>query len=100
MKPEIFNSIYRLKIPDKVWKREKDSLFEDYKQEMYLLLLELPDEKVEDLLSRGKLVNYFTTICKNQTRDENTFMTKMFGKLDTVEYDDLLEVEDDTTDRE
>ena len=46
MTQEIFDSIYRLKLPEKVWKRAKDSLFEDYRQEMYRQWVDEIEEKV------------------------------------------------------
>ena len=93
MTQEIFDSIYRLKLPEKIWKRPKDSLFEDYRQEMYLLLLEIPDDKVQDLVSRGKLADYFCNMCRYQAKDKSSFMNKMFGKIKTEDLSKIIKWE-------
>ena len=93
MAQEIFDSIYRLKLPEKIWKRAKDSLFEDYRQEMYLLLLEIPDEKVQDLVSRGKLADYFWNMCRYQAKDNSSFMNKMFGRIKTEDLSKIIKWE-------
>ena len=93
MTQEIFDSIYRLKLPEKVWKRAKDSLFEDYRQEMYLLLLEIPDEKIQDLISRGKLADYFCNMCRYQAKDNSSFMNKMFGWIKTEDLSKIIKWE-------
>ena len=93
MTQEIFDSIYRLKLPEKIWKRAKDSLFEDYRQEMYLLLLEIPDDKVQDLVSRGKLADYFCNMCRYQARDKSKFMNKMFGRIETEDLSKIIKWE-------
>lgn len=93
MTQEIFDSIYRLKLPEKIWKRAKDSLFEDYRQEMYLLLLEIPDDKIQDLVSRGKLADYFWNMCRYQAKDNSSFMNKMFGKIETEDLSKIIKWE-------
>ena len=93
MTQELFDSIYRLKLPEKIWKRAKDSLFEDYRQEMYLLLLEIPDEKVQDLVSRGKLADYFWNMCRYQAKDNSSFMNKMFGRIKTEDLSKIIKWE-------
>lgn len=84
-KSQIIEKIYEKKIPESAWYRVKDSLFEDYKQEMYLLLLELPDEKINKLVEQGKLEDYFYQICRKQAMQHSVFMKKIFGKGETIE---------------
>lgn len=82
-KTQIIEKIYEKKIPESAWHRPKDSLFEDYRQEMYLLILEMPDERFFDLVSRNKLENYFYRMCRLQAGNKSLFRDKMFGRLKT-----------------
>lgn len=82
-KTAIIERIYDKKIPESAWRKAKDSLFEDYRQEMYLLLLEMPDEKFFDLVSRNKLEDYFYRLCRLQAGSKSLFNDKIFGRLKT-----------------
>lgn len=67
----IINELYTKNIPMKVYNKLKKKLnsiedIEDYKQEMYLILLETPEDKILDLHKQGKLYDYFARICINQ----------------------------------
>lgn len=67
----IISKLYTKNIPMKVYNKLKNKLnsfddIEDYKQEMYLMLLETPEDKILDLEEQGKLDDYFARICINQ----------------------------------
>lgn len=102
MKPEIFDSIYRLQLPEKIgkrmWSRFKQYRdYDDYVQEMYLILLELPDEKVNSLFYRGELPDYFSKICFRQIANDSSYFHRLIdGRLETISIDDLIKkIEDE-----
>ena len=68
---KIITELYCKQIPNKIYNKLKRKLpyaedIEDYQQEMYLILLETPKEKILDLHEQGKLADYFARICINQ----------------------------------
>lgn len=83
---QIIEEIYNKAIPDSVWRYYRDSLFEDYKQEMYLLLLEMPEEKLFSLYKRGELEFYFIRMCRLQCLKHSWFFNKIFGKVELVQF--------------
>ena len=96
MTQEIFDSIYRLKLPEKIGKRFWSRLkqywdYDDYVQEMYLILLELPEEKVNSLFYRGELADYFSKICFTQITNNSSYFHRLIeGRLETISIDDLI----------
>ena len=96
MTQEIFDSIYRLKLPEKIGKRFWSRLkqyrdYDDYVQEMYLILLELPEEKVNSLFYRGELADYFSKICLTQITNNSSYFHRLIeGRLETISIDDLI----------
>lgn len=68
---KLITELYTKNIPMKVYNKLKKKLnsiedVEDYTQEMYLILLETPEDKILDLHKQGKLDDYFARICINQ----------------------------------
>lgn len=80
---EIVMEIYCKDYPSKAWRKLKDSTYEDYKQEIYLILLEMPENKLQKLYSNGELDDYFYSICKYQAAPQSQFHKMLFGKLKT-----------------
>lgn len=81
----IISEIYKKNIPMKVFNKLKRNLpqnedIEDYSQEMYLILLETPKEKILDLHQQGRLADYFARICINQLVNTRS---KLHAKLQT-----------------
>lgn len=82
-KNDIITSIYCKNYPEKAWKKPKDSAFEDYKMEMYLILLEIPEAKLFKLYEAKELDDYFFSICRYQAAPTSQFHKMLFGKLKT-----------------
>lgn len=97
MTQEIFDYIYKLQIPEKMAnkiRRFKYNMdYKDYIQDMYLILLELDNNKIEKLYNKGnkELANYFAKICLNQlTKMNSQWHKKIEGKVPTVSFDSLI----------
>lgn len=82
----IFETLYRLDIPKKVWRHNNKDLLSDFSQYCYLQLLELPQSKLEALLDSGNLANYFFILCKRQATPGSHFWNEHRGKID-FDYD-------------
>ena len=91
---EIVEKIYKQSIPKKAWKKLRDSAYEDYCQEMYLLLLEMPEEKMYKLYEQGKLEDYFFRICQHQASSYSKFSKMLYGQIETVLLSELIHYED------
>ncbi len=92
---EIIEEIFKKQYPKKAWYGKKDSTFKDYQQEMYMILLEMPEDKLKNMYENGELDNYFYRICWNQTNKNSKFKRDLYGKIewiplneDITEYDD------------
>jgi hypothetical protein len=68
---------------------------EDYCQDMYLILLETPLEKLQKLDEEGKLADYFARICINQLVNQKSVTHK---KLET--YIQKISLDNYETDRQ
>lgn len=71
MQERIISEVIANAIPEKISNKEKDRLRceddrMDYIQEMYAILMEIPDEKILKLYNESKLNDYFAQICINQ----------------------------------
>lgn len=93
----IITEIYRKQIPNKIYNKLKrkppnQEDMEDYVQEMYMILLELPTDKILDLNNQGRLADYFARICLNQlTNTRSTYHETMqtnWIKTDIEDYDE------------
>lgn len=79
---KIITEIYQKKIPIKIYNKLKRKLpyaedVEDYQQEMYLILLETPEDKLIKLYNDKELDNYFARICINQLVNKNSNLHKL-----------------------
>ena len=79
---KIITEIYRKQIPNKIYNKLKRKLpyeedVEDYQQEMYLILLETPEDKLIKLYNDKELDNYFARICINQLVNKNSNLHKL-----------------------
>lgn len=88
----IFNEIYKKKIPEKISSMNTDKFKEtedidDYVQEMYLILLTIDENKIKDLYKEKKLEDYFAKICYNQLNNtKSTYNTLMENNILKCEY--------------
>lgn len=88
----IFNEIYKKKIPEKIslmninkFKEKEDT--QDYVQEMYLIFLTLDKKKIKDLYDENKLEDYFAKICYNQLKNtKSTYNKLMENNILKCEY--------------
>lgn len=88
----IFNEIYKKKIPEKIslmninkFKEKED--MQDYVQEMYLIFLTLDKKKIKDLYDENKLEDYFAKICYNQLNNtKSTYNKLMENNILKCEY--------------
>lgn len=88
----IFNEIYKKKIPEKIGLmninkfKEKEDM-QDYVQEMYLIFLTLDKKKIKDLYDENKLEDYFAKICYNQLNNiKSTYNKLMENNILKCEY--------------
>lgn len=98
MKNRIIEEIMKKGIPQKVYSkvrrlnREED--IEDYIQDMYVLLMELPDNKLIGLYQRKELDKYFAKICLNQLSNNKSVTHQKYetyiNKQDISNYEDRL----------
>jgi hypothetical protein len=86
MYSNIFDSLYKLDIPKKVWRYSNTDLLSDFSQYCYLQLLELPQSKLEALLDSGNLSNYFFILCKRQAAPGSHFWNEHQGRIN-FDYD-------------
>lgn len=91
---KIITELYKKNIPMKVYNKLKRDLpyiedVEDYQQEMYLILLETPEDKLIKLYNDKELDNYFARICINQLVNKNSNLHKLLQtKWNKTEIDD------------
>lgn len=84
MRNRIIEEIYMKRIPERLaakvprFKCRED--VEDYTQEMYLMLLETPEDKLISMQQKGELPNYFAKMCINQLCNTKSFLHR---KLET-----------------
>lgn len=99
---KIITEIYRKNIPIKIYNKLKRKLpyaedVDDYQQEMYLILLETPEDKLIKLYNDKELDNYFARICINQLVNKNSNLHKLLQtKLIKTEIDNETEGEFDS----
>lgn len=101
MNDSTFNSIYSMSIPEKLsrkehtrFRSEDDRL--DYIQEMYLLLLSIPKDRVKHLLDQNRLADYFAQICINQLfNPKSNFKKKYDYTIFKTEYNTNRNEEED-----
>ncbi len=90
--------LYKLSIPEKVWKYQRNDMFQDFKQYCYLQLCELSDQKFGTLLDTGDLANYFFILCKRQTCKDSHFFRAHTEKLNiSYSYDENDNLEREVT---
>lgn len=53
---------------------------EDFKQDMYLILLELPSTKLEELFNNKELDFYIISIARNQARNKKSKFNKLYNR--------------------
>lgn len=69
---------------------------EDFIQEMYLILLEIPEERLVKLYTEGSLNFYLLSVARNQVvNDKSTFNKKYNSKIIEYVYDYPIEESDD-----
>lgn len=54
---------------------------EDYKQEMYLILLEIPQDKVISLFHSGDLIRYLMQVLKNQLFNKKSTFSRKYERF-------------------
>lgn len=99
---KIITELYRKQIPMKIYNKLKRKLpyaedVDDYQQEMYLILLETPEDKLIKLYNDKELDNYFARICINQLVNKNSNLHKLLQtKLIKTEMNNETEGEFDS----
>lgn len=93
MRNKIIEEIYNKHIPEKILSKvNKLNSYEDredYIQEMYLILLEIPKDKLIKLYEKKELADYFSKICINQmTNQKSTTHTKLQTFIDKSKIED------------
>lgn len=100
----IITELYTKNIPQKIYHKLKRKLpnaddMDDYYQQMYLILLETPQDKLLYLHKQGKLPDYFARICINQLVNKNSDIHKLLQtkwiKQNEIDNDDEPEPEFD-----
>lgn len=98
----IVEDIYKLHIPERMASNFADRFADmqdrdDYVQEMYVILLEMSQSKLQELSERGELPTYFAQVCINQiinhrskfNKKYETFIVKSRIKDGTQESEDV-----------
>lgn len=98
---QLINSIYRKNIPIKIYNKLRRKLpneedVDDYVQEMYLILLETPEEKLLDLHQQGRLEDYFARICINQLVNKNSNLHKLLQTNWDKTTEEYIDLQDDS----
>lgn len=100
----MLNKIIKLGIPEKIsktfntrFKCEEDRL--DYIQDMYLILLELTEEKINKIMKQGTIEDYFSRICINQIiNSKSNFHKKYEYNIDKIEITEIKSDDDEVED--
>lgn len=88
---EIVEYIYRLKVVEKCASRFGNIIGQykdDFIQYIYLQILELPDEKLIDLFSKGELIYYIIAICRNNALGRYSSFFKEMKEKYIIQYED------------
>lgn len=96
-KTALIQQIYNLKIVDKLANRYKtyigESNLEDFKQTIYLMLLEIPAQKLKSLYEKNQLVYYIVAIARNQAVNYRSTFNQQYNDK-TILLEDETETED------
>lgn len=96
-KNEIIEKIYREGIVRKhlrIYFGEYEEDLKDLEQDTYVILLKLPEEILNDLLSNNKLENYISAILRRQVRSKTSYYYKKYKEF----RDKSSEIYENTTD--
>lgn len=88
---EIVEYIYSLKIVEKCASRFGNIIGQykdDFIQYIYLQILELPEEKLIDLFSKGELVYYIIAISRNNALGRYSSFFKEMKEKHVIQYED------------
>lgn len=101
----IITELYSKNIPQKIYHKLKRKLpnsddMDDYYQQMYLILLETPEEKLLDLHKQGKLPDYFARICINQLVNKNSNLHKLLQTNWDKTTEEYIDLQDDREEHE
>lgn len=82
-KTDILKAVMKLCLPEKMANKFNDRFKNtqdkyDYVQEMYLILLEMSDDKLQGLYERKELSDYFSKICLNQITNRKSKFHKIY----------------------
>lgn len=99
---DIILELYQYHIPERMASKFADRFANmqdryDYVQEMYIILLEMSHNKLQELSARGELPTYFAQVCINQVinhrskfnKKYETFIVKSRIKHVTQESEDI-----------
>lgn len=94
-KEEIISNIIQSNIVEKVTNSLLNTLGpykDDFIQEMYLIILELPDDKLFELYNKGQLYFYIVRILRNQAINSKSKFSQYIKdtKLPRAEIDEKL----------
>ena len=100
---KIISSLYTDKdITDAINKMHPEELRDDLRQEMFMVLLEMPEQKLKDRYSEGSLKWYLIRTMLNMIKSDssnlymkfrrcNDELTEKHDKSDTSSHDELLD---------
>lgn len=97
-KADILNTIYQDEEYDKAIMnicREKTHFFEDVKQEIFIMLLEKPEDLIVELYESGKLKFYFVRIVMNQIRSDQSLFYRKYRQTE-AKYESSNDFVNDT----
>lgn len=107
MKNDIYIKIMKLCIPEKMANKFNDRFKNtqdryDYVQDMYLILLEIPEDKLQGLYERKELPDYFSQICLNQITNRKSKFHKTYETyMDKIRINNFNNIDDnEDTDNE
>lgn len=84
-KNEIISEIYQQQLVSKLLQRykfsEKTENLQDLEQDLYILLMRLPEDLLQELFQNGKLRNWISATLCNQVRSKTSFYFKTYKQL-------------------
>lgn len=97
-KEEIINELYRKNIiKDIIYKysESKDNL-DDFEQDLYILLLQIPTDLLNELYTTGKLINWISATARRQIKSKTSYYYKTYKEFQDRSNDIYVD-EDETS---
>lgn len=88
---EIINYIIKLKVIEKASLRYASMLYDyrdDFIQQVYLQILQMPEDKLLELFNKNELIYYILAVCRNNAINQYSDFAKIHLQKNTVSIED------------